>query len=66
MDDPKTLKVGVCANVQEILNHSFQQLKYFTNIFLSSSDKRFTALSFIDLFQSSVAFCIETSLSICN
>ena len=64
---PKTLKVGLCVNVQEILNHCFQQFKYFTDIFLTISDnKRFTISSFINPFQSRVAFHIETSLFILN
>ena len=64
---PKTLKVRVCVNVQEILKYCFQQLKYFTNTFLTfSDDKRSTISSFINPFQSSVAFHTENSFLICN
>ena len=64
---PKTLKVGLCVIVQEILNHCFQQFRYFTDMFLTISDnKRFTISSFINPFQSRVAFHIETSLFILN
>ena len=64
---PKTLKVGVCVNVQEILNNCFQQFKYLTNIFLTIfENKRFIISSFINPFQSRVAFHIDTSLFILN
>ena len=64
---PKTLKVRVRVNVQEILKYCFQQLKYFTNTFLTFSDnKSVTISSFINPCQSSVAFHIKSSLLICN